>query len=366
MSATQTSYADAVKGISPKAFPEPVSSPRPASPTTISSKDTLGSSTTAPPAPSYVTETAANPIITAEKDVEESVVERNLAANERNVAAVEHHASPLALSLPDTPLSSISELIPAEEDIIVAATGKQKKKLGPKVVDVYHVYRTRKEDEIDVYRTQKEGEVDSVSSAPCPPAPFLLPYAVEIELGYEYIRKDKNARKALSRISKALGGSEVGGNGPEVGGKDDDVSNNIGITFDRSSTVALFRHARDAELFLALSGQVFDPPEGGWHYVPGMPADVWLKNGVTFQSQSGYCAVFDRLRGYGEIVQIIRKAEEDEEDDEGPSSYSYSYSVFFRTKVASSAALREPELRRCRYNEGVAPKRKPVDAVVQL
>lgn len=263
-------------------------------------------------------------------------------------------------------MSSISELIPAEEDIIVAATGKQKKKLGPKVVDVYHVYRTRKEDEIDVYRTQKEGEVDSVSSAPCPPAPFLLPYAVEIELGYEYIRKDKNARKALSRISKALGGSEVGGNGPEVGGKDDDVSNNIGITFDRSSTVALFRHARDAELFLALSGQVFDPPEGGWHYVPGMPADVWLKNGVTFQSQSGYCAVFDRLRGYGEIVQIIRKAEEDEEDDEGPSSYSYSYSVFFRTKVASSAALREPELRRCRYNEGVAPKRKPVDAVVQV
>ena len=100
--------------------------------------------------------------------------------------------------------------------------------------------------------------------------------------------------------------------------------------------------------------------------MPGMPADVWLKNGVTFQSQSGYRAAFDRLRGYGEIVQIIRKAEEDEEDDEGPSSYSYSYSVFFRTKVASSAASREQGLRKCRYNEGVAPKRKPVDAVVQV
>jgi hypothetical protein len=49
---------------------------------------------------------------------------------------------------------------------------------------------------------------------------FLLPYAVEIEPGYEYIRKDKNGRKALSRISKALMG------GSEVGGTDDD-SNDI-------------------------------------------------------------------------------------------------------------------------------------------
>jgi hypothetical protein len=83
--------------------------------------------------------------------------------------------------------------------------------------------------------TRKADEVDFLTSVP-----FPLPYAVEIELGYEYIHKDKNGRKALSCIRKALMGDS------KVGGKDDDSneshSDDLSLSAIASSArLSLFR-----------------------------------------------------------------------------------------------------------------------------